>query len=121
MLEIKEIFEDKNIDFKLDVTTIVQEIMGKDLVLSATVTLQHVECFESLSDKKQQKIRNKVYNDAENLLNHADTLDSLATPGDGRIEIVLINGKKIFLWASGGEAIELMSEDAYIIQSNGLI
>lgn len=121
MIEIKEIFDGKDIDFKLDVTAIVQDIMGKDFVQSASVILQHVEDFESLSEKKQQKIRDRIQKDAKNLLQHADTLDALATPGDGKIEIVLINGKKIFMWASGGEAIELMSEDAYIIQSNGLI
>lgn len=120
-MDVKEIYDGKDIDFKLDVTNIVQEIMGKEIVQSAFTILWHVEEFSCLPDKKQQKIREKVQKDAKNLLQHADTLDSLATPGEGRIEILLTNGKRIFLWASGGEAVELMSEDAYIIQSNGLI
>ena len=121
MFDIKEIFDGKDVDFKLDVTNIVQGIMGKEIVQAAFAILWHVEEFSCLSDKKQQKIREKVQKDAKNLLQHADTIDSLATSGEGRIEILLTNGKKIFLWASGGEAVELMSEDAYTIQSNGLI
>lgn len=84
---------------------------------SALVVLDSVEDFEGLSEKKKEKIKERIQKYAKNVFQHANTIDSLMTPGDGRIEITFVNGKKIFICASGGEAAELMTEDAYVIQS----
>lgn len=120
-MKVIESFTHSGVDFKCDVTQIVKNIIGDDLVVSAIVTLEHVEDFKNLSDKKQNKIRNRVNKYANNIENEAKELASLMTPGDGMIEIFLVNGKRLYCVATGGEGVHIMDQDTIELYSNGLI
>ena len=120
-MQIKEILNGDFTEFKLDVTNIVKEIIGKELVQSATTILMYIEDFESLSEKKKDKIRERAKKYAEGIMEHSELVDLLCTSGDGVIEIIFVNGKKIFLNATGGEAVQIATEDAYNLQMNNLI
>lgn len=120
-MEIKEIRNGDFTEFKLDVTDNIKKIIGPELVQSATTTVMFIEDFEDLSEKKKDKIRERARKYAEEMIECTDFADLLCTTGDGVIEITFINGKKIILSATCGEAVQIATEDAYNLHIDGLI
>jgi hypothetical protein len=120
-MEIKEIRSGSFTEFKLNVTEIIKKIIGEELVQFATTTVMFIEDFEDLSEKQKDKLRARAKKYAEEMLECSDFADLLCTPGDGVIEITFVNGKKIFLNGTGGEAVQIATEDAYNLKMDDLI
>lgn len=103
MLNVKEIKNGENHEFFVDVTDYVQEIVG-DVVKSAQVIVGYRDKFDSLSEKRKNKIREKAQKMADNIEKHFERNHEIEIPGSGGyLKITLCNGKDMFLVSSGDD------------------
>lgn len=100
---IQEIKNGENQEFFVDVTDYAQKILG-EIVKSAQVFVGYRDEFDSLSEKKKKRIREKAQKMADNIEKHFESKNEIEIPGTGGyLKITFCNEKEMFLVSSGDD------------------